>query len=231
MDEQLTPATWLTFEAVLFDMDGTLVESEARSDEVIVARLVARGLDPEIIDDLEVFHGATWADIAAQLVATFPTLQEQDIAAELQDAFHASLVAAPPPPVPGAWEALRACQQAKPTAIVTSSQRECLEVVLTHAGVDLGTILTICAEDVQHSKPAPEGYLAAAAALGVTPARCLVFEDSMAGLCAAVAAGMTTFAIARRRGAAARRRLGALATQVISDFTELPSDFFLQGPS
>ncbi len=230
MSQQLTSST-TAFEAALFDMDGTLVDSEVRCDEVIVARLMARGLDPELIDNLEAFHGATWNEIAAQLTATFPTLQGQEMAAELQDAFHASLVTLPPPPVPGAWETLRTCLQTLPTAIVTSSQRESLEVVLAHAGVDLGTLLTICAEDVEHSKPAPEGYLAAAAELGVLPSRCLVFEDSMAGLRAGNAAGMTTIAIARDRGAAAREQLETVATYVVSDFTELPSGLFIGGSS
>ncbi len=220
------PADWPSFDAALFDMDGTLVDSEERTDEVVATLVARRGLDPGAIDDPTAFHGATWADIAGQLQSTFPSLDGPGLAGELQDAFHGSLVAAPPPPVPGAWEALRACLATVPTAIVTSSQRESLEVVLGHAGIAPGALLTICAEDVRRSKPAPEGYLAAAAALGVPAARCLVFEDSMAGLRAARAAGMTAIAIARTRRGDARRQLGTIAAQVVSDFRELPTDFF-----
>jgi len=218
--------TWPAFDAALFDMDGTLVDSEERTDAVVAAVIEAAGLAPAMVEDPTAFHGATWADIAAQLVSIFPALRGRDLATELQDAFHASLVAAPPPPVPGAWEALRACLVNKQTGIVTSSQRESLEVVLAHAGIDPGALLTICAEDVRASKPAPEGYLAAAAALGVPPGRCLVFEDGMAGLRAARAAGMTAIAIARSRRGDARRQLERMARHVVSDFLELPTDLF-----
>ncbi len=230
MFDKRTPTAWPSFDAVLFDMDGTLIDSEDRTDEVIVALLEAGGIHRSMIDDPMVFHGTTWEGIAAQLRSIVPSLGERSLAAELQDRFHRSLVATPPPEVPGAWETLRACLRSRPTGIVTSSQRESLEVVLSQAGFDPGDLLTICAEDVRSSKPAPEGYLAAASALGISPGRCLVFEDSPAGLAAARSAGMAAIAIARRRSEAVRRQLAAMAVRVISDFTELPRDFFLDVP-
>lgn len=211
---------------MIFDLDGTLIDSEDRTNRVVRALLDAKDLDPGGAVDLTRFHGATWEHIGTRIGSAFPTLAGRALAAELQAAFHASLLADPPPLIRGARTALIEALHGFPTAVVTSSNRESLEQVLMRFEVDCSGLVTVCAEDVLHSKPAPDGYLMAAEQLEVSPNRCLVFEDSNAGLSAAGTAGMTTIAIARDRGGDERSALGALASLVICDFTELPSDFF-----
>jgi len=220
-----------SFEAVIFDLDGTLIDSEDRTEGVVRALLEAEGLDPGDGADLARFHGTTWADIGARIASSFPSLNRRTVAAELQAAFHAGLIKDPPPPIPGAREALVEALRHYPTAIVTSSNREDLIQVLTQFDLAGSGLVTVCAEDVRHSKPSPEGFLAAAGELGVPTGRCLVFEDSHAGLTAARAAGMIAIAIARDRVGDEQRALASIASLVIADFRSLPPDFFTRTAS
>jgi len=226
MVEGTEPARLPSFEAVIFDLDGTLIDSEDRTDRAVGALLRARGLDPAGLPELARLHGTTWAHIGARLGEAFPTLADSALTAELQALFHAGLLADPPGLIPGAEGALAAAVAAFPTAIVTSSNRESLELALERLGVGASRLVTISADDVERSKPAPDGFLKAAHRLGVPAGRCLVFEDSRPGLLAARAAGMTAIAIARDRCGDERRALVDLAALVISDFTRLPPDFF-----
>lgn len=220
------PAQLLSFEAVIFDMDGTLIDSEDRGEDAIRVLLESRGVDCEGAGRLTRFRGATWEYIANELCRAFPTLAGSALAADLQGSFHASLLAAPPPEIPGAKAALVAALRSFPTAVATSSNRESLELALRQLGVAGKGLVTVCAEDVRRSKPAPDGFLTAAERLGVPASRCLVFEDSDAGISAAGAAGMTVVAIAAGRSRDERRKLQARASLVISDFTKLPPGFF-----
>ena len=218
-------------QAVIFDLDGTLVDSEGRTDEVISSLLEAEGLELSQAGELGRFHGATWQTIAAELTALIPALSKRPLSDELQRLFQADLVRNPPPEIPGARATLTAAAQHHPTAIVTSSNRESLDLALVHLGVVDLRLTTVCSEDVRRSKPAPEGYLLAAQKLGVLPSLCLVFEDSERGLAAARAAGMPAIAIAHRCRASHRRLLTSRALMVISDYTELPAGFFREpGP-
>ena len=201
--------------AVLFDMDGTLILSEDRTDQAMASLLAAHAIAPDPMT-MERAHGVTWAESAERLVEAWPILRELEIIPALQGHFHASLVENPPPRVPGARQAIRAAASVVPTGIVTSSNRETLDLVCRQ--LDLGGVVstTIAAEDYTHSKPSPEPYLLAARRLGVAPGRCLVFEDSAAGIQAALAAGATVIAV------------GAPAGQLrwITDYHQLPPDFF-----
>jgi len=102
------------------------------------------------------------------------------------------------PVLPGAREIFALARGAKiPVAIVTGSARLEFEHALPTLGVQPGELAaSVCAEDVTRGKPNPEGYLQAARALGVAPERCLVVEDSEAGIAAGLAAGMRVVACA-----------------------------------
>jgi len=202
-------------EAVLFDMDGTLVLTEDRTDRALAALLASLGCGgPEL--DLTRFHGVTWSDTASWLAERYPALRDVDIAAELQGQFHATFVDDPPPAVPGAREAVAAAGAAVPTAIVTSSDRETLTVVCDQ--LDLHGLLTatLTAEDTTLSKPSPQPFMLAADRLGVDPKRCLVFEDSVAGVEAGLAAGSSVIAIGAESG----------HEPWISNYHDLPEGFF-----
>ncbi len=216
------------FEALLFDLDGTLIDSEGRTEAVVGALFAAEGIELASLGDLSRFHGATWRRIAEEMIAAFPGLRPsaRGLSDELQRDFQASLVAEPPPLVPGARDALEGALAAGHAGIVTSTTRESLDHALTLLAVDPKRLVQVCAEDVSASKPAPEGFFLAASRLGVDPSRCLVFEDSVAGLTAARAAGMYRVAIARDRDFAEREALRRLASTVISDYRELPAGFF-----
>ena len=145
-------------------------------------------------------------------------------AGELQDTFHQLHLETPPQLIPGALEAISESQQLLPTAICTSSQRQSLEALLHRLKLLKLLPGSVCAEDCTRSKPDPQGYRLAAERLEV-PGRCLVFEDSLAGVQAAQAAGMKVVAITGPKVLVLpqqRRPIG------ISDYTELPADFFRQ---
>jgi len=206
-------------EAVLFDMDGTLIDSEGLTERAVAEMLRERGLSDRGLD-YKRFHGITWAQTRDLLVERYPALADERLDPMLQQRFHRLLVEAPPPLIRGAAEAVAAAGELLPTALVSSSNRQSVEHAMGRLGL-LGRFrLTICAEDCTRSKPDPQCYLLAAGKLDVAPRRCLVFEDSLAGIQAARSATMMTVAVA------AGRPHAALADLRIADYTELPPGFF-----
>jgi HAD superfamily hydrolase (TIGR01509 family) len=115
-------------------------------------------------------------------------------------------------------EALQAI--ALPVCVASSGTHERIRLTLTCTGLwDRFGGRVFSAQDVERGKPAPDLFLHAAAALGVAPGRCAVVEDSPAGVTAANAAGMTSFAFARLVPAA---RLGHATGGIFASMTELP---------
>lgn len=212
-------------EAVLFDMDGTLIDSEKLTELVIADLLRERGLPPERID-FESFHGITWAATARVLQQDFPELAAEPLDELLPRRFQERFVAAFPPLIPGARQAVVAASARYPTAIVTSSSAGTVEHLLDHLDLRSHLRCYVSAEACRRSKPDPEGYLLAAERLRVPPARCLVFEDSAVGLEAAKRAGMTAVAITGGVSAAGAAAVAALADEAVPHFEALPADFF-----
>ena len=175
-------------DAVLLDMDGTLVDSTA-----VVVRLwrtwaARHGVDAEAL--LAVSHGRRGDEVVAQFAP--PGLdREAELAwlAARELVERDDIVA-----VPGA-AALLAALPPDRIAVVTSATRELTAVRMRAAALPLPRVL-VGADDVVHGKPDPEGYQRAARLLGVDPARCLVVEDAPAGLEAGRAAGARVIAVA-----------------------------------
>ena len=212
-----------SIEAVLFDMDGTLVNSEPLSWRAIECACAKRGISPEKWDPSS-FHGVTWNAIAQTLSRELPEGGEPFSATELQVEFHRLHRVEPPALIEGAHEALLQARERGRTAICTSSQRQSLESLLHRLKMLDLLPRSVSAEDCTRSKPDPQGYRLAAQRLEVSPSRCLVFEDSLAGVQAARSAGMSVVAIVGPNGYSspvAREADGA-----ITDYTELPEDFF-----
>jgi HAD superfamily hydrolase (TIGR01509 family) len=209
--------------AVIFDMDGTLVDSEPLSLRAMRIALEHRGGS---IEELEAasFHGLTWDTIGDRLLEHVPDGCEPITSRELQATFHRLHLEEPPPLIPGSREALVSAQRRLPTAICTSSQRESLQNLVKR--VDLPEILpqSVCAEDCTRSKPDPQGYLLTASKLRVSPQRCLVFEDSVSGVTAARAAGMYVIAITACSPVASE--VARAAHTYLNNFEELPADLF-----
>jgi sugar-phosphatase len=167
-------------EAVLFDMDGTLVDSRQIVERMWLLWATEHGLRPE--DVLAVAHGRRTLE-TMELVA--PELATAEEAARL-DAIEATQEGGETS-VPGAVT-LIADLPADRWAVVTSANRAIATARLTAVGLPLPRIM-VCAEDVAAGKPAPDGYLRAAAQLNADPSRCVVVEDTPAGVQAGRAAG------------------------------------------
>ncbi|BCJ45792.1 hydrolase [Actinoplanes ianthinogenes] len=170
--------------AVLLDMDGTLVESHAAVERAWRTWSAEHGVDPDAV--LAVAHGAP----AETTVRRFLPAAETGIAAARQLALQyddLSDVTAGP----GAAELLGTlARRGLPWAVVTSADIRLANARLAAAGIVPPVLVTV--EDIAAGKPAPDGYLKAAAILGVPPATCLVVEDAEVGVRAGRAAGART---------------------------------------
>ncbi|KAK3274038.1 hypothetical protein CYMTET_17760 [Cymbomonas tetramitiformis] len=203
-------------------MDGTLVDSELYSERAVRELLAKYELSGEGID-YSTFYGITWASIAHLLQQRFTELQGNDIAGPLQELFHSIGLASPPPPIPGSAAAVTAAFEVAKTAIATSSNRASLEVVMDDLGIRHLLTTTVASEDYGCSKPDPECYLTVAARLGSSPERCLVFEDSIPGIRAAKAAGMSVIAVTYR--STDIQLATELADATVVDFSEIGNLF------
>ena len=174
-----------TFAAVLFDLDGTLVDSTAAVVRCWLAWAAERGIEPQ---RLQGYHGVPALDIVRDLVpeAEVPAAVARINELELLDVRGISLL-------PGAADALAALPEGR-AAIVTSCTDALAAARIAATRLDAPSVL-VAADHVHRGKPDPEPYLLGAERLGVDPATCLVVEDAPSGLAAARAAGMATLAV------------------------------------
>lgn len=185
---RLTDGVRIKAEAVLFDMDGTLVDSTAAVERVWRRWAARHALDPDAI--LKVSHGRRTAETVATFVPSgIDPAAEVAWLLELELTEQDGIV-----PVPGAKELLEVLPKER-VAVVTSAPRLLALMRIALAGLPEPCVM-ISAEDVTQGKPDPEGYLEAARRLGVTAAECLVVEDAPAGLEAGLAAGAQVLALA-----------------------------------
>ncbi len=182
-----------TFDAVLFDLDGVLVNTEPWWDEVRVtfAHEHDRPWGP---DDQHAVMGGNSREWAAVMQARLGLAHLDQEA--IQDAIVSGVVgmyrtAEAPPAISGAAETVRRVAATHPVAIASSAHRAVIEAAVD--ALDLHGVLDeiVSSDDVAAGKPDPAVYLLAAARLGVDPTRCLVVEDSVNGVRAGKAAGMT----------------------------------------
>jgi HAD superfamily hydrolase (TIGR01509 family) len=184
------------FEAIVFDNDGLLFDTEAawtRAEQALFER-----------------HGSVFtAEHKSQLLGTSGSAAElkleamlglpgrgEALRAELHERVMAELLAGVPAR-PGAMELLRAVRGAGlPVGLASNSSRPFVERVLSVTGMHDGPFdVIVTADDVEHPKPAPDIYLAACAALAAAPGRSAALEDSLPGVAAALAAGMFVIAV------------------------------------
>ena len=178
--------TGRTFDAVLFDMDGTLIDSMAGSLRAWERWATEHGVDPGHLADLggrpagQVIPALLTADRVADALARIEHL-ENEVAAEGIDL------------LPGTEEALAVLPPDR-VAIVTSCTRSLLEARLAGSRLQRPREV-VTFDDVEHGKPAPDPFVLGARRLGFDPSRCLAVEDAPAGLASARAAGCTTLAV------------------------------------
>ncbi|MFF6838869.1 HAD-IA family hydrolase [Streptomyces tanashiensis] len=189
-----TPAT-LTARALLLDMDGTLVNSDAVVERCWRRWADRQGLDADEV--LKVVHGRQGFATMAVLLPDRPMTENHADNRVMLAEETADLEGVVP--VPGAPAFMTAIENL-PHALVTSADEALAQARMGAAALRMPE-LRVTAESVGASKPDPEGFLKGAAALGFDPADCVVFEDSEAGIQAGRAAGMRVVGVGPRAAA------------------------------
>jgi sugar-phosphatase len=176
--------------AILFDMDGTLVDSSIAVEKTWRMWAARHGLDADAL--IAFSHGRQNRDTIAAVAPHLDLAAEVDYMLRAEEECRDGIV-----PVPGAVALLAglAALPHAPWAVVTSAWRRLAEIRLGCAGLPPPPLL-ITSDDITRGKPDPQGYLTAAAQLGLNPADCVVLEDAPAGIAAGKAAGMTVIALA-----------------------------------
>lgn len=184
------------FDAVVFDCDGTLVDTEPLTLEVMVEVLEEMGLE-FTMDDYRAIVGRAWPHSSAYLREQVGVTDVDAYLERLRDGFvarHDEVEV-----FDDAVALARSLRDGgRRIAVCTSSGRVHLDRVLAMDALDgLAFDAEVTREDTEHHKPRPEPYLLAAERIGVDPASCLAIEDSPAGATAALAAGMRVVVVDR----------------------------------
>jgi HAD superfamily hydrolase (TIGR01509 family) len=183
----------MKWDAVIFDCDGTLVDSERLGNEVLVEHASGFGIDLTIEEAIARFRGVQMAECVSQLEALRGCPLSPTFASELRERMREAFISRLRP-MDGAAELVASL--VVPYCVASSGPREKTELSLSVAGLLAhfeGKVFS--SYEVKQWKPDPGLFLHAAEALGVAPQRCAVVEDSMPGVRAGLAAGMTVFAL------------------------------------
>jgi HAD superfamily hydrolase (TIGR01509 family) len=207
-------------DAVIFDMDGVLVDTEHLWDEVREALTEEWGgrYTPEAQEAMMGMSSLEWSRYLHETVGLRepPEVINAEVVQRMLARYEADL-----PVVPGAVEAVtQIAEQGRRLALASSSNRELIAAVLRQLGLTALFDVTVSSEEVPRGKPAPDVYLEAARRLGVEPARCAAVEDSASGIRAANAAGMRVIAYPNRHYPPAADAL-ALAEVVLDTAAEI----------
>ena len=180
-------------DAVVFDMDGVLVDSEqvwASEREALVRERGGRWLD-EANGAMMGMSSLEWSRYMRDDLRVDLTPEEisREVVERLERKYREQL-----PLLPGAREAVEALAAKCPLGVASSANRELIDLVLELADLQRHFTATVSSEEVPRGKPAPDVYLEAARRLGVAAERCVAIEDSSNGIRAAAAAGMRVIA-------------------------------------
>lgn len=181
-------------EALIFDLDGVLIDSEQIWDQVrreLVSDVGGRWLP----DATQVMQGMSSVEWSAYLhdalkVPLNPEEINKEVVARIIDRYRKHL-----PLLPGAVQAVGRMRERFPLGLASSSNREVIRVVLEQAELDDAFAVVVSSEEVARGKPAPDVYLEAASRMGWETSQCGVVEDSANGIRSGVAAGMIVVAI------------------------------------
>ena len=184
-------------QAVIFDLDGVLVDTEIWWDEVR-REFAARQARPWTTDDRAAVMGANsrqWSTTMAERLHV--AIPRQEIERAIVDGMIERYRSAAErdgrvadPVIPGAVGAVRRLIGRYALAVASSAHREVIDAALAATGLADAFPVVVSSDEVSHGKPSPDVYLFAADGLGIYPAHCLVIEDSLNGVLAGRAAGM-----------------------------------------
>ncbi len=212
-------------QAVLFDLDGTLIDTEIHTDAAVQVVAAQYGVEGFYLPHSET-RGRTWAHVAETMRAQAGIrASASELAAAMLAYWNEAVKQARG--IPGAARAIRAASAAGlRIAVVSSSPRSVIHYFIERLGIGdcVGDAARIGADSVRRGKPDPEGFLLGARTLGAEPATSLVFEDSRAGLLAARAAGMRSMFITCCAAEIPENR--KLATATFTDYESLPPRFW-----
>ena len=215
-----------TIEAVVFDMDGVLVDSEEIWDEARHALALERGLAwPESAQhDMMGMSSPEWSRYMRERVGLSETPEQisAEVVRRLEELYRRHL-----PLLAGAVEAVERMAGRFRLGLASSSNRPIIELVLELAGGADRFEVTVSSEEVEHGKPAPDVYLEALRRMAVAPGRAAAVEDSTNGILSASAAGLLVIAVPNP---VFPPRAGALETAcaVIDSLVELTPELVLR---
>jgi beta-phosphoglucomutase len=210
------------FDAVLFDLDGTLVDNmpiHVQAWQRVLARHGASVTEEELLGHA----GLRNEEIIPLLMKRPVTVEELAALAREKEAEYRARYRGKVRPVAGLRALLQRLADAQvPCALATGAPAENRQLVLEELGMTAAFVHIVGPEHVAHGKPDPDLFLTAAEALHVSATACLVFEDAQNGIRAARTAGMTAVGVTTRVSGAKLRAAGAQWT--VPDFQQLPDD-------
>jgi HAD superfamily hydrolase (TIGR01509 family) len=209
-------------EAVVFDLDGLLVDSEQVWDDVREQLVHERGGRWHARAQLDMMgmSSTEWSRYMHDVLG-LPEPPEEINAQVVRRML--ARYAAGPPWLPGALDAVRRLVSRWPLALASSSNRELIDEVLTVGGIHDLFRATVSSEEVARGKPAPDVYREAARRLEVPPARCAAIEDSQSGILSARAAGLRVIAVPNAHYPPSEEALAA-AEVVLDSIADLTAD-------
>lgn len=209
----------MTIAAIVFDLDGVIIDSEEVWEEVRRGYVAEHGREflPDTQDRMMGMSTAEWsAHLSDEVGVPVPAAQvAADVLSRMAERYAKSL-----PLIPGAVETVRALGEHYRLALASSSARVLIDKVLETAGLTDSFEVTLSTEEVPRGKPAPDVYLTAVTRLGLTRDVCAAIEDSSNGLRSAGAAGLTVIAVPHGVYPPAADAL-ALASLVVTSVTEV----------
>lgn len=190
----------MTIDAFIFDLDGTLVDTELLWADAMRTYLSDNQCEIARETVLHIVFGRSWTDIYRDLISRFPSLApipSPAMAIALRAYYLRLREQGDGIIIQPSARLLSKLAQTSPVIIVSGSPRADVEEAVRLLSATAAVRFVLGAEDYSPGKPSPAGFLMGAKRLGVSPANCLVFEDSSAGVSAAKAAGMWCVALVR----------------------------------
>ena len=209
--------------ATIFDLDGTLQDSEVLWVEAVRNYLSDRGAELTYEEAEKTVYGHGWREIFNAMRQLVPALNDktpQQVADEMRE-YYLALRQRSPIAIESSVELLRKLAGRMPVVIVSGAPTADVADSVEHLGIAEHLKFYLGADDYSAGKPSPVGFLKAAEMLGVRPRECLVVEDATAGVMAAKSAGMSCIALARP---GRPQQDLSLADVIVSDLSEFDLD-------